>query len=47
VASGDDVGYDFRIIKATEQVNKYQKTLVIKKLRDHLPDLDGKMIAVR
>ena len=47
VASGDDVGYDFQIIKATEAVNAYQKTLVIKKLTQHLPDLSGKTIAIR
>lgn len=47
VASGDDVGYDFKIIKATEAVNAYQKTLVIKKLHDHVPDLQDKTIAIR
>ena len=47
VASGDEVGYDFKIIKATEAVNAYQKTLVIKKLTSQMPDLTNKTIAVR
>jgi UDPglucose 6-dehydrogenase len=33
--------YDFKIIKATEEVNKYQKTKVIDKLLKHIPDLNG------
>jgi len=46
IASGDEVWVDFKIIKATEAVNQYQKTLVIKKLHDHLPDLEWKTIAI-
>ncbi len=47
VASGEQMGYDFQIVRATEKVNAQQKTLPIAKLKKHLPDLTGKKIAIR
>ncbi len=39
IETGKDFGYDFEIIKATESVNKKQKTRVIGKLQKHISDL--------
>jgi UDPglucose 6-dehydrogenase len=46
IETGKDYGYDFQIIRATEQVNEKQKTRVITKLLQHIPDLTGKKIAL-
>jgi len=41
-----DFWYDFKIIKATSEVNNAQKTIVINKLRKFLPELKNKKIAI-
>jgi UDPglucose 6-dehydrogenase len=46
IETGKDYGYDFQIIRATEEINKIQKTRVIQKLQKHLPDLTWKTIAL-
>ncbi len=46
IETGKDYGYEFQIIRATEQVNERQKTRVIEKLLKHIPDLTGKKIAL-
>lgn len=46
LSSWKEVWMDFKIIKATEEVNEIQKTLVIKKLQKHLSSLNGTTIAV-
>lgn len=46
IETGKDFGYDFQIIQATERVNAVQKTRVIDKLLSHIPDLNGKNIAI-
>ncbi|MCT4616947.1 MAG: UDP-glucose/GDP-mannose dehydrogenase family protein [Candidatus Gracilibacteria bacterium] len=44
--TGKDFGYEFQIIKATQEVNNRQKTIVIDKLMQFLPDLKDKKIAI-
>lgn len=44
--TGKQYGYDFRILDAVEAVNKSQKKKLFKKLKDVLPNLEGKHIAV-
>lgn len=46
VQTGKDYAYDFKIIKATEEVNQKQKYLVVEKLKKHYTDLSGKKIAI-
>lgn len=46
IETGKDFGYNFEIIKATESVNKKQKTRVVEKLQKHISDLDGKKITL-
>lgn len=45
--SWEDAGYRFQIIEATEKVNQSQKLKVIEKLHVHMPDLQGKTVALR
>ncbi len=46
IQTGKDFGYNFRIIKATEEVNKTQKLTTYKKLKKALGPLKGKRIAI-
>ena len=41
-----DRGYDFRILRAVEQVNEFQKTQLLGKMRTHFGSLKGRTIAV-
>jgi UDPglucose 6-dehydrogenase len=41
-----DRDYDFKMLKAVEQVNAYQKTRLFTKIRKHFGSLKGKTIAV-
>ena len=47
IATGEEVGYSFNIIKATEDVNARQKTIVVDKLLKHMDSLSNKTIALR
>jgi len=44
--SGEEHGYEFKIIKALSQVNTLRYQIILKKLHKHLPDIKGKRIAV-
>lgn len=46
IETGKDFNYDFKIIKATEQVNKIQKVKIVDMLLDKIPDLSWKTIAI-
>lgn len=46
VASAEERGVDMRIIKAVEEVNERQKSIVFEKLRHELGDLKGRRIAL-
>jgi UDPglucose 6-dehydrogenase len=46
IQTGKDFGYNFRVIKATEEVNKTQKLTTYKKLKKVLGPLKGKRIAI-
>ena len=39
-------GYDMRVLKAVEEVNERQKSVLFEKLRRHYGDLQGKTIAL-
>ncbi len=41
-----DSGYDFRILQAVDEVNAYQKTRLVEKMRGHFGKLKGRTIAV-
>jgi len=43
---GFEVGYDFRIIAAVDEVNEEQKRSLVPKVRKLVPDLKGKTIAL-
>jgi UDPglucose 6-dehydrogenase len=42
----DEKGYDFRLLRAVESVNQYQKGRLFTKLQSHFGSLKGKTIAV-
>lgn len=44
--SGEEHGYEFKIIKALSLVNTLRYQIILKKLHTHLPDLKGKRIAI-
>lgn len=44
--SGEDRGYEFKIIKALSLVNTLRYQIILKKLHAHLPELKGKRIAI-
>jgi UDPglucose 6-dehydrogenase len=44
--SGNDAGYEFRIIKAVMEVNEDQKTSIIPKMKRHFGGLKGKHFAL-
>jgi len=41
-----DSGYDFRMLRAVDEVNTYQKTRLVEKMRGHFGKLKGRTIAV-
>jgi len=41
-----DSGYDFRMLRAVDEVNAYQKTRLVEKMRGHFGKLKGRTIAV-
>jgi UDPglucose 6-dehydrogenase len=44
--SSSDKGYDFRILRAVEEVNTCQKSRLVAKMRAHFGDLTGRSIAI-
>ncbi|QFR39036.1 UDP-glucose/GDP-mannose dehydrogenase family protein [Candidatus Gracilibacteria bacterium 28_42_T64] len=46
IETGKEYNYDFKIIKATEEVNKLQKTKVIDKVLEKIDSLEGKTISI-
>lgn len=46
IESGHQSGFDFQILKATEKVNKVQKTILVDEIEKFLGTLQGKKIAV-
>jgi UDPglucose 6-dehydrogenase len=42
----EELGYDFKLLKAVEEVNKAQRLLPLEKLKKNLGDLKGKTISV-
>lgn len=46
IQTGKEHGHEFKILKAVEEVNEAQKTLILKKLKTHQPEIQGKTIAV-
>lgn len=46
IKTGEDKGYEFQILNAVENVNRTQKTKILKKLTKEIPDLKNKVIAV-
>jgi UDPglucose 6-dehydrogenase len=46
IETAKDYDYDFQIIKATEKVNKKQKTLVVDKLMPEIENIKGKTITI-
>jgi UDPglucose 6-dehydrogenase len=46
VKSSKEVGYDFKILNAVEEVNAKQKTIIVPKIKNYFGNLKGKKIAV-
>ncbi len=46
IRSGAELGYRMRILEAVEDVNERQKTIPFAKLKEAMPELEGKNIAV-
>ena len=46
VQTAEQNGYDMRVLKAVEEVNERQKSVLFEKLRRHYDDLQGKTIAL-
>ncbi|MDD4110579.1 MAG: nucleotide sugar dehydrogenase, partial [Clostridia bacterium] len=46
IKTGEEYGYEFKIMKATEEVNHRQIDLLLEKLKKQIPNLKGKVIAV-
>src|SRR5258706_2716396 len=44
--SAGDKGYDFKILRAVEEVNDRQKERLVDKMQQHFKDLSGKTIAL-
>jgi UDPglucose 6-dehydrogenase len=44
--SAQDRGYDFKILRAVEEVNDRQKERMVDKIEAHFPDLGGRTIAI-
>lgn len=46
IKTAEKNGYEMKVLKAVEEVNERQKTVLFKKLQKHYPSLEGKMIAL-
>jgi UDPglucose 6-dehydrogenase len=46
IQKGQEFDCDFPLLKAVEEINENQKTLLFKKLQKHLGALEGKLIAI-
>jgi len=46
VKSSKEVGYDFKILNAVEEVNAKQKTIIVPKIKNYFGNLKGKKLAV-
>jgi len=46
IKTGEEYGYEFKIIKATEEVNQRQQEVLFYKLKKEIPNLKGKTIAI-
>ena len=46
VKSSKEVGYEFKILNAVEEVNAEQKTIIVPKIKNYFGNLKGKKIAV-
>src|SRR5262245_23720710 len=44
--SAADKGYDFKLLRAVEEVNTRQKSRLVEKMRAHYGDLEGRSIAI-
>ena len=46
IKTAEKNGYEMRVLKAVEEVNEHQKTVLFEKLQQHYPSLVGKTIAL-
>ena len=46
IKTAEKNGYEMRVLKAVEEVNEHQKTVLFEKLQKHYPSLSGKTIAL-
>jgi UDPglucose 6-dehydrogenase len=46
IKTASENGYNMQVLKAVEQVNEHQKTVMFDKLKKHIADLKGKTIAL-
>ena len=46
IKSSSEVGYDFKILNAVEEVNANQKTIIVPKIKNYFGSLKGKKIAI-
>ena len=46
IKSSSEVGYDFKILNAVEEVNTDQKTIIVPKIKNYFGNLKGKKIAI-
>ena len=46
IQKGKEYSFDFKILQAVEDVNERQKERIFEKLHDHIPNLEGKTIAI-
>jgi UDPglucose 6-dehydrogenase len=46
IQKGKEHFFDFKILQAVEDVNEKQKELIFEKLHKHIPNLEGKTIAI-
>ena len=46
IKTAEKNGYEMRVLKAVEEVNELQKTVLFKKLQKYYPSLEGKTIAL-
>ena len=46
IQKGKEYSYDFKILQSVEEVNERQKKRIFEKLHEHIPNLEGKTIAI-
>jgi len=46
IQKGKEFGFDFKLLQAAEDVNYFQKERLFEKLRQYIPSLEGKTIAI-